>query len=90
MWGEEYSCILFPQVVTDLHFCQLLFESMTYVEYFVTDGIPDCKRHTDGTPERQPASYKLGKKTKPFDQLAAAAMWVGSHFGSLEAGLFGG
>ena len=64
MWGEEYSWILFPQVVTDLHFCQLLFESMTYVEYFVTDGIPDYKRHTDGTPERPPASYKLGKQTK--------------------------
>ena len=62
MWGEEHYWILFPQVVIDLDSCRLLLESLfkSYLEYFVTDEIPDYKRHTNGTPERPPASY-VGK-----------------------------
>ena len=32
------------------------------------------------TPKGTPAPEMMGNQTKPFEQLAAAAMWAGSHF----------
>ena len=42
-----------------------------------------------GTPKSRPASEILGNQTKPCDKLATVAMWLGCHFDSFEAGLWG-
>ena len=64
----------------------MLFQD--HAEICLTVGITVYKGHTNGTPERPPASDMLGNQTKPCDHLAAAAMWEGSHFGSFEVGLW--
>jgi hypothetical protein len=85
LWG------MFSQVVENLDLERLLLESFVkiYAENLVTVGITVYKGHTNGTPEMPPTSEMLENQTKACNHLAAAALWEGSQFCSLEAGLWG-